>query len=134
MPEESIMVIRHASLCALGAILAGCATRQPSPAGPPPPVLVTHTDTLEGQGGSAVRRSETQITIHPAQSDEGHPPALVVVDGRRMSNEELARTGINPASIVSVSLVKGDSAVARYGEGTAAGVLVITTRPVVATP
>lgn len=53
------------------------------------------------------------------------PPPMLVVDGRRIAFES---ADLNPHDIALVEIVKGDSAVARFGEAARKGVVVITSK------
>lgn len=52
-------------------------------------------------------------------------PALLFVDGRKVNFDSAE---LNPHDIELIEIIKGDSAVAKYGEGARRGVVIVTSK------
>ncbi|HEX6750773.1 MAG TPA: TonB-dependent receptor plug domain-containing protein [Longimicrobium sp.] len=57
-----------------------------------------------------------------------HPP-LYVVNGRKVSHNDIHAMAIDPAKIENMEIIKGPSATERYGIEAVNGVVLITLRP-----
>jgi hypothetical protein len=121
-------------LCVPLAVMCGACADMAMPVTAPGPV--SPVTVLMG-GGDA---SGTPVRLTPARPAPGRiyicrlgrtdaVPAIVVVDGRIVEKDEMARTNLDPDDIVSVEIMKGTAAVERYGQIAAGkGVVLITTR------
>jgi len=60
----------------------------------------------------------------------GVPASLpvYVLDGRLLSADEFRRVDLTPAGVVTVEIMKGPAAAARYGPAAANGAILVTTR------
>lgn len=125
------MRTRLVALLALCGAATGCADAvlaapaQPRPAASLDGMLATKVASV-GQ----VVQGATRIRGCRMGGDGSGPPALVLVDGRRLSHEALA--ALDPGDIAEVTIHKGPSAVSEYGPAAAHGVIVVTTRAAVA--
>lgn len=97
----------------IGVVLVGAGCRRPpEPAATPDP---------------APSSEPHEIRIGGRTGPSGPPPALYVIDGV-LHRAPVDLTGIDPADIVAVEVVRGDVAVARFGANARDGVVVVTTK------
>jgi TonB-dependent SusC/RagA subfamily outer membrane receptor len=116
----AIKPIRIAALAALSCGACACAdVALPAAAHPAPfaasaarPETRVHICRLGSAGPLALRG----------------PKPLFLVDGRRLTADDLELRRLNPREIVEVHVLKGADARPMYGEAAAGGVVIITTR------
>jgi TonB-dependent SusC/RagA subfamily outer membrane receptor len=122
------MRARIVALLALCGAATGCADAVL--AAPPQPRPAASNDGILAQkvapAGQVVQGTRTLIRVCGSRGESSGPPALVLVDGRRLSRVELA--ALNPDDIVDVAILKGPAAASAYGPEAAHGVVVVTTR------
>jgi TonB-dependent SusC/RagA subfamily outer membrane receptor len=122
------MRTRILALLALCGAATGCADAVL--AAPPQPRPAESLDGMVARrvahAGPVVQGTGTRIRFCRIGGDSSGPPALVLVDGRRISHEALA--ALNPNDIVDVTILKGPAAASAYGPAAAHGVVVVTTR------
>jgi hypothetical protein len=74
-----------------------------------------------------VPASGTGAVIHlRCAGPVGRNAPLLVLNGRLLSHDELHALNLDPRAIANLELVKGPSAVDRYGQAARNGVVVIT--------
>jgi TonB-dependent SusC/RagA subfamily outer membrane receptor len=115
------------ALLALCGAATGCADAMLA-APPEPRPAASMADVLRGKVapvGPVVQGTRVRIGCRLGGDSSG-TPALVVVDGRRLSHQALS--ALNPNDIVEVTILKGPAAVPAYGPDAAHGVVVVTTR------
>lgn len=108
---------RARAAAALALCLAATACADAMLAGP---AQVRSSPDLSG----SVRGTRTTLAL--CRFEGVGPPAAVVVDGRLVPRDELAR--LNPADIADVTIRKGVDAAQEYGADGAGGVVIVTTR------
>jgi len=64
----------------------------------------------------------------PGPPPPGTPPPLFIVNGERLSGEELIARGIRPEHIEHIDVVKPAQAIVEYGRAGEHGVVLIVTR------
>jgi hypothetical protein len=134
------MESRIAAVLAASLVLAGCAEGVTAPR-PASPSAVTE-DGLRAtlSGAVAVHVDRTVVNVGRARCappagrivfwmDSHHgPPALFVVDGVRMSGDQVAAAVVRPEDIVSIHVIEGVDAIRRYGREGRNGVVLVGTR------
>ncbi len=89
----------------------------PPPPPPPPSSGMGMKSNSDGSPSSGVR----------VRSNSDGPPPLIIIDG---VDENLPLSTIDPESIASMSVMKGETAVKKYGEKGKNGVIEVTTKKV----
>jgi hypothetical protein len=64
----------------------------------------------------------------PGPPPPGTPQPLFIVDGERLSGEQLAARGIRPEQIARIDVVKPAQAIIDYGQAGEHGVVLVVTR------
>lgn len=88
-------------------------------------VVVLQPDDVIAVGSEKMEDLNGRVTGFRVNNDGKQP--LYVVDGKRISNEELNDV-VDPKEIESISVLKNNSAVQMYGEDGKNGVIIITTK------
>ena len=87
----------------------------------------TGTDEIQvigyGMKNDSVNKSGNKIIIRATGNSQGNQP-LYILDGSEIKSIE----GISPDMIESISVLKGESAIALYGEKGKSGVIIITSK------
>ena len=73
-------------------------------------------------------RPGVTILSCPGPPPPGTPPPLLIVNGERMSGEELKARGIRPEHIEALTVVKPAQAIVDYGRAGEHGVILIVTK------
>jgi hypothetical protein len=80
-------------------------------------------NTSSGAAADSVRKEKTQVVVICSKGDSASTHPLILVDGKVVPQSEL--DSINPALINSINVLKGDSAVYRFGKDGKNGVIII---------
>lgn len=126
-------------------ILSGCARRTKPDTSPrtvltgPAPAKTTAIDSVRAApipvASSAPARGPITLHLSPVTADTVHGPPMWIVDGQTLGlrddgtiDRDAARRAlarIDPRTISSIQVLKGDVAVRRFGPGAAEGVALI---------
>ncbi len=101
---------------------------------PPPPPLPAPSEikeiTINNISGSSTNKQLKEVVINgkPVNdfNETGSKDALYIVDGKEISYEQM--NAINPNEIKKMNVLKGDKAIAEYGDKGKNGVIIIETK------
>ena len=88
------------------------------------PLLMSFS--IQAQGIKIIENKQATVQQNP-----GKPNPLWIVDGMKMPEDSVSKgkfLNIDPNDIERISVVKGDSALIRYGEAGKNGVIIVTTK------